>query len=372
VFRRRRGRPRRAQYDTEEQLTAIINEHGSVYRFVLGPTGEVDEEHGFDGLVRRYTRDALRRVVRVDKPERHSEYTYDKAGRVTGVLHSDGEQDNYAYRLDGALTEATNSTTSIQFERDALGHVISEKQGTYTVDSEYDAQGLRVRMKSSLGASLAIERNLMGDVLQVASDNFSASFKRDQLGRELERTLPGGVRSRWERDATGRPLQHTVTAGDHTLRAVGYQWDVNDRLRMLIDANDGPTHYQHDPLGNLARASYPDGSSELRMPDAVGNLFRTEHRTDREYGPRRPAARLPRPQGHHALQLRPRRQPHREARARWAHVALRMEQRRHARPRDAAGRQRSHVRLRRARAARVQDLSRANHALGVGRQRTAT
>jgi RHS repeat-associated protein len=272
------------QYDTEEQLTAIINEHGSVYRFVLGPTGEVNEEHGFDGMVRRYTRDALGRVVRVDKPERHSEYMYDKAGRVTGVLHSDGEQENYAYRLDGALIEATNSTTSVQFERDALGRVISEKQGTHTVESEYDAQGLRVRMKSSLGASLAIERNVMGDVLQVASDNFSASFKRDQLGRELERTLPGGVRSRWQRDATGRPLQHTVTAGDHTLRAVGYQWDVNDRLRMLIDASDGPTHYQHDALGNLARASYPDGSSELRMPDAVGNLFRTEHRTDREYG----------------------------------------------------------------------------------------
>jgi YD repeat-containing protein len=55
-------------YDTEEQLTSIVNEHGAVYRFVLGPTGQVDEEHGFDGLMRKYRRDAAGRVLRIDRP----------------------------------------------------------------------------------------------------------------------------------------------------------------------------------------------------------------------------------------------------------------------------------------------------------------
>ncbi len=47
----------RFAYDTEEDLTAIFNEAGAAYRFVLGPTGEVKEEHGFDGLRRQYERD---------------------------------------------------------------------------------------------------------------------------------------------------------------------------------------------------------------------------------------------------------------------------------------------------------------------------
>jgi hypothetical protein len=42
------------QYDTEEQLVALVNEHGLAYRFELGPTGHVDVERGFDGLTRRY------------------------------------------------------------------------------------------------------------------------------------------------------------------------------------------------------------------------------------------------------------------------------------------------------------------------------
>jgi hypothetical protein len=58
----------RFEYDTEEQLIGIVNEHGHVYRFKLGPTGKVDEEHGFDGLMRRHTRDRAGRVTRVERP----------------------------------------------------------------------------------------------------------------------------------------------------------------------------------------------------------------------------------------------------------------------------------------------------------------
>ena len=54
---------------------------------------------------------------------------------------------------------------------------------------------------------------------------------------------------------------------------------------MVVDAARGPVRYEHDALGNLAAATYEDGRVDLRMPDAVGNLFRTQARTDRKYGP---------------------------------------------------------------------------------------
>ncbi len=134
------------------------------------------------------------------------------------------------------------------------------------------------------------QRNSMGDVLAMEASAthggaFSASFQRDALGLELERALPGGVRARWQRDAIGRPVRQEIWRGEQFHGAKQYTWDANDRLRRVIDAMSGPVEYTHDGFGNLASAAYADGRVDLRMPDAVGNLFRTKERTDRKYGP---------------------------------------------------------------------------------------
>jgi YD repeat-containing protein len=269
------------EYDTEEQLVAVVNEHGSIYRFELGPTGEVVAESGFDGLLRRYSHDASGRVVRVERPRgarslgeaensadhRVTEYHYDAADRVTRVVHSDGRVHQFAYRADGQMTAAISPDA-------------------FWVESEFDALGSRVRTRSSMGADHRVGRNAVGDVVGIhdLENGYETRFQRDRLGRELERSLPGGLRSRWQRDRAGRPLQHTVEGPANTLRAVAFQWDSGTRLRRLINAASGTIAYGYDGLGALASAKYPDQSFELRMPDAVGNLFKTQERSDRRYG----------------------------------------------------------------------------------------
>jgi len=71
----------------------------------------------------------------------------------------------------------------------------------------------------------AIERNQAGDVMRLGEERsgYLAKFQRDQLGLEIERTLPGGVRSRWERDRSGRPLQHSIDGAISILRRVSYR-----------------------------------------------------------------------------------------------------------------------------------------------------
>ncbi len=284
-------------YDTEEQLIGIKNEHGFVYKFQLDENGEVTVESGFDDVRRVYSRDAADRVESVQRASGLvTSYRYDPAGRVIAVEHSDGSAESYKYRLDGELEEAVNNTTTVKFERDVLGRITREWQGEdHWVASEYNPVGLRSQMSSSLGAIQEIERNIMGDVSRISykSDHqnqennqvdWEVYFKRDLMGLELERQLPGGIRSRWKRDKLGRPIQHHILDSDKALRDVRYVWDVNDRLRQVIDAHKGVTKYQHDALGNLAAAQYGDGIVELRMPDAVGNLFKTKERADRKYG----------------------------------------------------------------------------------------
>jgi RHS repeat-associated protein len=284
------------EYDTEEQLVAIRNQQGHVHKFQLGPTGLVNVEHGFDGIRRQYLRDPAGRVTKVLRPAGlTTEYAYDSASRITSVKHADGTSQGFAYRIDGALMEARNDAGTVAFERDLLGHVVKESCGDDWVATEYDSLGMRVRVRSSKGLDQRIQRNALGDVLAVragtgqlgagATDAWEARFQRDVLGLEVARSLPGGVESKWERDRQGRPIKHELWSGGTFRGAWQYSWEPNDRLRLVIDALRGPVQYQHDALGNLAAAVYEDGRVDLRMPDAVGNLFRTEARADRNYGP---------------------------------------------------------------------------------------
>jgi hypothetical protein len=221
---------------------------------------------------------------------------------VVAVAYSDGSSESYAYRPDGALMAASNATADVKFERDLLGRIVKELQGDDSVESTFDLLGLRARMKTSKGHQLQIERNLVGDVVGMRAGGgpvapssgpqaqpllppWEARFTRDQLGLEVERTLPGGVRARWERDKLGRPLKHEIFSGNTLLAAQSYSWEPNDRLKMIIDALKGPVQYRHDPLGNLIGAVYADAKIDMRMPDAVGNLFKTPNKRDRKYGP---------------------------------------------------------------------------------------
>jgi len=286
VSRTQAGTTVRFEYDVEEQLTGIVNQHGQVYGFTYGPTGLVSTERGFDDILRLYERDGLGRVVTLRRAGgRFSRYEYNALDRVTLVAHSDGTTEQFTFRADDELLSAQNDTTTVQFERDALGRVVREIQGDTWVDSEYDQLGMRLRMRSSLGADQRIERTAVGDVTGVGAGGFEARFTRDALGQELTLDLPGGVRSQWQRDHLGRPVQHQVSGVGGAVRDRSYTWEVNGRLASVTDAVGGPIGYARTPLGQLDFAEHADGTRELRLPDAVGNLFRSTDRNDRVYGP---------------------------------------------------------------------------------------
>jgi RHS repeat-associated protein len=80
-------------------------------------------------------------------------------------------------------------------------------------------------------------------------------------------------------------VQHEIRVRGVNHQTRRYTWENNDRLRAIVDSLSGPVHYTHDALGNLAAATYQDGRVDLRLPDAVGNLFKTADQSDRKYGP---------------------------------------------------------------------------------------
>lgn len=275
------------QYDKEERLIRIVNEQGGAYQIKLDANGEIIVEVGFDGLIRQYLRDADNRVIRINRPGgRHTTYSYDVMGRPTQIIHSDGAHENFTYRADGELIRAENDCAKLNFERDLLGRVTKEINGDVWVSSAYNDKGLRTRIQSSLGIDQKISRNQRGGVEKISTGNekFETTFQRDNQGMEIQRNLPGGIQSRWIRDGLGRPARHEIHSHQQKSSKKIYFWGVNDRLLKIIDSLQRETQFHHDSLGNLVSARYSDNTFEMRIPDALGNLFKTLPKKDREYG----------------------------------------------------------------------------------------
>ncbi|HEY0608391.1 MAG TPA: RHS repeat-associated core domain-containing protein [Chitinophaga sp.] len=280
-------------YNREEQLTGVVNEHGDMYRFTRNGRGDIIRETGFDGLTRQYQRDAAGKVIKIQRPgKRWTEYEYDYNGRLTRAEHNDGSWETYSYDRNGQLIEAVNEHSTLKLQRDVMGRVVQEWQNDHTVSSRYGADGRRSRITSSLGADIRLQRNAAGEVIALAamaqgiSDPWTAHIERDSLGLEIERSLPGGVKSSWNYELSGMPASHTVSSGDRTTRRRHYRWDANQRLKQLTNSLRGGTvMFRHDDVGNLAWAQYEDGQYDYRLPDKAGNLYRTQAGKDRKYAP---------------------------------------------------------------------------------------
>ena len=355
------------KYDTQQKLTGIVNEHGYAYRFGRDGNGEVVREQAYDGMLHEYLRDPAGQVTAVVKPGgRRTDYGLDVLGRLTEVTYPDGERDRFGYRADGRLTTAANATATVSYERDKLGRVLSETSNGVRIDAKYDRAGNRKEVQSSLGTKSRYRYNQLGDLEGVTTarpgkTDWTASFQHNHVGLEIERSMPGGVTTSFQRDRLGRLTRQTTRVGGRADHSRAYDWGSGGRLQSLTIDQKEKFLYEYDAVGNLAAATYPNGKRDLRLPDAVGNLFRTKDRGDREYNP---AGQLLRSgyttyrydgEGNliEAHRWRSGRTPLRPG-----HVALPLERRGPADGSAAPGRRRGHLHLRCAGPAAVEELPR--------------
>jgi RHS repeat-associated protein len=292
-LREEKGATLRFSYNTEEQLTAVINEKGERYRFRRNAVGAIVQEAGFDGLTRRYQRSPGGRVLRIDRPgNRYTEYEYDNAGRILRAEYSDGSWETYGYDLAGRLTSAENQTSSLKLVRNEAGQVVEEGQDGHLVQSAYDDRGNRIAITSSLGAAIALKINEANGQVQSMSasqsggEAWQAQLQYNSLGLELERLMTGGVKNSWQYDEAGRPIEQQVSSGGRTSRHRRYSWGVNDKLRSIQDRlGNSSIQYEYDGFDNLVSAlEMPGFKAEHYFRDEVGNIFNTRDKKDRKYG----------------------------------------------------------------------------------------
>ncbi|WP_169787007.1 DUF6531 domain-containing protein [Hyalangium minutum] len=260
------GRRIRYEYDTEDNLVAVVNEHGERLVFELDPRGLVSREIGFDGAIRTYSYDLAGRLAREQLPSgRSSTYEYDPMGRPTHVRYSDNSFRRFKYRPDGVISAAQNEHVNISFQHDALGRLIEERSGESWIKARYDTMGERVELSSSHGAKQLIKRSVLGDVASFhygsRERSWEVAFSRDPAGLELGRNLPCNVMVRWARGALGEPLEQRTHGSQGLLEQRSFAWRSDSTLNHIDDLARGTTRFEYDLHGRLASAHYPDGQT---------------------------------------------------------------------------------------------------------------
>ena len=279
-------------YDTEEQLTAVINEKGEAYQFERDTKGNIIKEIGFDEMERTYERSLAGLVQRIQRPgDRWTAYQHDGIGNVIRADYYDDTWETFGYDKNGSLIQTENEHVTVKFERDSSGQVIKEWQNDHWISSSYDELGNRSQITSSLGAKIDVARNEMGNVSQITAsrleqENWTASMQYNELDQEIERILPGDVISKWQYDVAGRPTNHRISSQNRDTRRRVYNWDVNHRLRSMVNELTGvKVTYGYDEFSNLVWSNQGGQFDFLhRSVDDVGNLYETKEKTDRVYG----------------------------------------------------------------------------------------
>ena len=278
-------------YNTEEQLTQITNEKMLPYRFSLDNVGNVIEETGFDQETKYYQRDLAGRVTELTKPSGNTtQYSYDKASRITKIIHNNNKEtkQTFAYNQAGQLVKATNKNSEVEFTRNILGLIETETVNGKSITNSYNKIGRRTNLQSSLGANINYHHDSFGNLanLTATKDNskWEANYEYDTLGFELQRLLPGKVQQDFKYDNIGRLTQQNTLNAKKQKHQRRYKWGVNDRLHQVDDSKQGVTNYSYTETGHLEHTKFADGTTQFRTPDAVGNLYETKEKNDREYG----------------------------------------------------------------------------------------
>ena len=318
-------------YDTDTDLIAVENQHGEKYTFQLDKAGRVQSERTFSGTRRKYLYDKAGRTAQVwSGAYRLTKFQRDPLGRVTqqtsqgGNPHSPAPpvEETFSYDDRGYLIAAQTPDTQLTLQRDILGRILAEQETitatalSATVHNRYDRSGLRTQRTTSFAHKTEYQYNAQGELTALSTDwdlsqlphairsalpqtalgAFQVKIARDRLGQETARRLPGGVTSVWTRDPYGRPNQQTILTGATTqtpgnlVANKTYAWTSPEQIASITtvgpkDKQIAASQYHYDPRGHLIRQIFANGEILERQSDPAGNLFRSNDKTDRHYGP---------------------------------------------------------------------------------------
>jgi len=270
-------------YNARNELTGITWQDGASATFAYDKAGNVAGVQYPGGLLAAYEYDSRNRVQKMTWAGMTISFKYDSAGNLVQMTRSNNTTSEYTYDNANRLTgvnhkKGTSSIANMQYTRDAVGNIVSEKTGsdisgtssdenrdgvyndvnqTVTWGSDAYVYDLNGNVSSVTGARpLTAAYDPENRLLSLNLAGTASTYMYDGLGNRIKKTQGTAV-TNYHYDHLGRLLFET----DQTGKTIAFYCYAGAALMAMQTANGVVYCYHFDKTGNT-----------IAMTDASGNV----------------------------------------------------------------------------------------------------
>lgn len=211
--------------------------------------------------------------------------TYNARGKLTSLLHPDGQLERFEYHLDGTLAKkiAPNGT-SIHYTYDCFGRLLTEKalsaSGQFLYETRHAYNSLhKTSSTDAEGVTTYFEYNGAGRLIQTRCLDKMEIYEYDPLGRLAKKKEPFGSGkikvTCTEHDFLDRIVEERIEdENGKILKRVRYDYDLlSNRTHVMEETGAGLSQYItfYNQDKKPIRTIDPEGNETHVIYDAVRN-----------------------------------------------------------------------------------------------------
>lgn len=262
------------EHDEHRRLTSLSDGNGNRTTFNYGAWNRPESATYADGSSDHYSYDSNGLLNKVISGGIVASVEHDAQGRPTRIAYSDGEEIHRKYDYAGRLIESSNGDSKSTFTWDEHNRLISEQSDSGVVRYSYDAAGRLSTLSYPGGDTVHFQWDADSRLALVqdwARGKHRWQYDAHDGGWTL--TGPNGVSTRTQINAKGMPEAISIAVGSTSLHHLGYAYDSEERVLMLMDQHFGMRRYGYDAESHILRveASNPSQNEQFGY-DKAGNL----------------------------------------------------------------------------------------------------
>lgn len=280
------GQTTQFAYDSRGLLTQITDAAGGITHHAYDEVGNRIAQTDANGQTTRFEYDVMRRqTARVLPGGARETKVYDVDGAMAQHINALGQVRSFEYDAQGRLLRRTASDgTEHRFTYTAQGLRATASDARGTTQYAYDTRRRLVAKEDPTGHQLNYAYDLEGNMTQltatVGAASFQATYAYDALDRLASVTDPQGRQTSLGYDAVGNRTQMQLGNGLTTT----YAHDIRRRLSS-VETQDSTGqvlqsyNYTLSPSGQRTRIDEADGMSRLYTYDALYRLHQDRVQT---------------------------------------------------------------------------------------------
>jgi RHS repeat-associated protein len=253
-------------YDAARRLTSVTNPLGKVWTFAYDADNELTGRE--DAIAQAASNPSLGTTS----------YSYDYAGRQTGIDYSDSTPDvSFGYDAASRLTSSTDGAGSKSFGYDAANRLISVTRGSSSFSYQYDAANNLTQTTQPDSTVVSYGYDDAEQLASLTQGSNVTGYGYDAAGNLTSKTLPNGITETRSYDHAGRLTDDSNASATHVYTDDALTLDAAGR-RTRVDRTGGNVEtYTYDNLNRLTKVCYQATCPNSFDPqtnwtyDAVGN-----------------------------------------------------------------------------------------------------